>query len=67
MCSHIGVVPRRLFATFVALAFALCLLGTFAAAQVAIQPKDEIYAGTHGCTLAVTMIWVYRPRTLARV
>jgi len=45
MCSHIGVVPRRLFATFVALAFALCLLGTFAAAQVAIQPKDEIYAG----------------------
>jgi hypothetical protein len=45
MYSRTGVVPRRLIATSVALAFALCLLGTFAAAQVTIQPKDEIYAG----------------------
>src|SRR5580704_10616478 len=45
MSFRIGVVPRRFIATSVALAFALCLLGTFAAAQVAIQPKDEVYAG----------------------
>ncbi len=45
MSSRIGVVPRRLIATTVALAFALCLLGTFAAAQVTMQPKDEVYAG----------------------
>ena len=45
MYSRIGVVPRRLIATTVALAFALCLLGTFAAAQVTMQPMDEVYAG----------------------
>ncbi len=45
MSSRIGVVPRRFIATTVALAFALCLLGTFAAAQVTIQPMDEVYAG----------------------
>jgi outer membrane protein OmpA-like peptidoglycan-associated protein len=39
------VVPRRHWATLVALAFALCLLGTYAAAQVTIQPQDEVYAG----------------------
>jgi outer membrane protein OmpA-like peptidoglycan-associated protein len=45
MSSRIGVVPSRLIATSVALAFVLCLLGTFAAAQVTIQPQDEVYAG----------------------
>ncbi len=44
MSSRIGVVPRRLIATL-AVVFALCLLGTYAAAQVTIQPKAEIYAG----------------------
>ncbi len=45
MFLRIRVVPRRYFATIVALAFALCLLGTFAAAQVTIQPQLEVYAG----------------------
>ncbi len=45
MSSRIGVVPRRLIATSVALVFALCLLGTYATAQVAIQPKDEVFGG----------------------
>ena len=45
MSSRIGVVPRRFVAKSVVLAFALGLLATFAAAQVAIQPKDEVYAG----------------------
>ncbi len=45
MSLRIGVVPRRHFATIVRLALALCLLGTFAAAQVTIQPQAEIYAG----------------------
>lgn len=45
MSSRIGVVPRHLIATTVALAFALCLLGTLATAQVTIQPKDEVFAG----------------------
>src|ERR1700757_852400 len=45
MSSRIGVVPTRHFATIVAFAFALCLLGTYAAAQVTIQPKAEVYAG----------------------
>ena len=40
MSFRIGVVPRRYFATMVGLAFALCLLGTFAAAQVTIQPTS---------------------------
>ena len=45
MSLRIGVVPKRYFATIVGLAFALCLLGTFAAAQVTIQPQAEVYAG----------------------
>ena len=45
MSSRIGVVPRRFIATSVVLAFVMCLLATFAAAQVAIQPKDEVYVG----------------------
>jgi len=45
MSLRIGVVPRRYFATMIALAVALCLLGTYAAAQVTIQPKAELYAG----------------------
>ncbi len=38
-------VPKRLVATSVALAFALCMLGTFAAAQVTLQPRAEIFGG----------------------
>ncbi len=45
MSSRIGVVPRYLIATTVAVLIALCLSGTYAAAQVTIQPKDEIYVG----------------------
>ena len=45
MSSRIGVVPTRRVATTIALAVVCCLLGTFAAAQVTIQPKDELYAG----------------------
>jgi len=45
MSSRIGVVPTRYFATLIALAFSLCLMGTFAAAQVTIQPQAEVYAG----------------------
>ena len=45
MSSRIGVVPKPHLATIVALAFALCLLGTVAAAQVTVQPKAEVYAG----------------------
>lgn len=45
MLSHREVVPKRLFATSVAIAFALCLLGSQASAQVTIQPKAEIYGG----------------------
>ncbi len=45
MSLRIGVFPRRHCATIVALAFALCLLGTYAAAQVTIQPQAEVYAG----------------------
>jgi outer membrane protein OmpA-like peptidoglycan-associated protein len=44
MSSRIGVVPRRI-ATIIAFAFVLCVLATFATAQVTIQPKDELYAG----------------------
>ena len=43
MFSRIGKVPTRCIATTIALAFVVCLLGTFAAAQVSIQPKDEVY------------------------
>ncbi len=45
MSSHREVVPKRLFATSVAIAFALCLLGSQAAAQTTIQPKAEIFGG----------------------
>lgn len=45
MSSHREVVPKRLFATLVAISFALCLLGSQAAAQTTIQPKAEIYGG----------------------
>jgi outer membrane protein OmpA-like peptidoglycan-associated protein len=44
MSSRIGVVPTRVLATSMALAFALCLLGVYASAQT-IQPKDEIFGG----------------------
>jgi outer membrane protein OmpA-like peptidoglycan-associated protein len=40
MSSRIKVVPTSL-----ALAVVICLWGTFAAAQVTIRPKDELYAG----------------------
>jgi len=45
MSSRIGVVPTRRVGTTIALAVVICLCGTFAAAQVTIQPKDEVYAG----------------------
>ena len=45
MSSRIGVVPTRLIATTIALAFALCLLGVLATAQTDIQPKDEVFGG----------------------
>jgi outer membrane protein OmpA-like peptidoglycan-associated protein len=45
MSSSLGVVPTRRFATIIALALALCSWGTFATAQVTIQPKAEIFAG----------------------
>jgi hypothetical protein len=45
MSSRIGVVLRHRIATTVALAVVLCMLGTYAAAQVSIQPKDEVYGG----------------------
>ena len=45
MSSPVEVVPRHFIAKSVVLGFALCLLGTFAAAQVTMQPVDEIYAG----------------------
>ncbi len=45
MSSRIREVSKRHLATIVALAFALCILGTYAAAQVTIQPQAEVYAG----------------------
>jgi len=45
MSSRIGVVLTRHIATMVALAFALCLLGTYATAQVTVQPQAEVFAG----------------------
>ena len=44
MSSRIGV-PRQRIAITIAFAVMLCLGGTFAAAQVAIQPQAEVYAG----------------------
>ncbi len=38
-------VPKRLVATSIALAFAVCLMGSFAAAQVTVQPKAEVFGG----------------------
>ena len=45
MSLRIAVVLKRHVAATFALAIALCLLGTFAAAQVTIQPQAEVYAG----------------------
>ena len=38
-------VPKRVIATTIALAFAVVLLGSFAAAQVTVQPRAEIFGG----------------------
>ena len=38
-------VPKRLVATSIALAFALCMLSSFAAAQVTLQPRAEVFGG----------------------
>ncbi len=38
-------VYKRVVVTLVALAFAVCLLGTQGAAQVTTQPKDEVFGG----------------------
>src|SRR5271157_4753798 len=38
-------VPKRVVATMIALAFAICILGSFAAAQVTVQPRAEIFGG----------------------
>ena len=45
MSSRIGVIPRYLSATMIAAMFVACFTATYAAAQVSIQPKDEVYAG----------------------
>ncbi|MFY9645240.1 MAG: OmpA family protein, partial [Terriglobales bacterium] len=45
MSSRIEVIPRYLSATMIAAMFVACFTATYAAAQVSIQPKDEIYAG----------------------
>src|SRR5664279_5244611 len=38
-------VPKRLVATSIALAFAVCMMGSVAAAQLTVQPKAEAFAG----------------------
>ena len=38
-------VPKRLVATSIALAFAVCLLSSFAASQVTLQPRAEVFGG----------------------
>jgi hypothetical protein len=38
-------VPKRLVATSIALAFAVCLLSSFAAAQITVQPRAEVFGG----------------------
>jgi hypothetical protein len=38
-------VPKRLVGTSIALVFAVCLLGSFAAAQVTVQPRAEVFGG----------------------
>ncbi len=45
MSSRIASTPRRFVTTCIALAFALCLLGTYASAQVEIQPRAEGFGG----------------------
>jgi hypothetical protein len=38
-------VPKRLVATSIALAFAVCFLSSFAAAQTTVQPRAEVFGG----------------------
>jgi hypothetical protein len=38
-------VPKRLVATSIALAFAVCMFASFAAAQVTVQPRAEVFGG----------------------
>jgi len=45
MSSRYAVVSRRVVTTLIAFAFTMCLLGTRAAAQADIQPKDEVFGG----------------------
>ena len=46
MSYRIGVgIPTRRIAATIALALLVCLWSTWAAAQVTIQPKDEIFGG----------------------
>jgi len=45
MLSRIGVVPRYLIAAVFSITSCVLLFGTLAAAQVTIQPKDEIFGG----------------------
>jgi outer membrane protein OmpA-like peptidoglycan-associated protein len=45
MSSRIEIAPTRHIATIIALAIVLSLCGSYAAAQVSIQPKDEVYGG----------------------
>jgi outer membrane protein OmpA-like peptidoglycan-associated protein len=39
------VVPKRVIAAFVAVAFLVCLSGAYAFGQATVQPKNEIFAG----------------------
>ncbi len=45
MSSRIAVVTKRVIATSLVLAFALCVLGVLASGQTDIQPKDEVFGG----------------------
>jgi hypothetical protein len=38
-------VPKRFFATSIAVAIAVCMMGALAAAQVTLQPRAEIFGG----------------------
>src|ERR1035441_2284219 len=38
-------VPKRLLATWFAIAIAVCMMGSLAAAQLTVQPKAEVFAG----------------------
>jgi len=38
-------IPKRLFATSIAIAIAVCMMGALAAAQQTLQPKGEIFGG----------------------